>query len=65
MNRDKQMITAIDIYDPSTKAWKRSGAIASGRATTVAAVHEGAIHLVSGWTRMFKESNTANEAIPL
>ncbi len=65
MNRDKQMLTAIDIYDPATKAWKRSGNIASGRAITVAAVHQGAIHLLSGWTRMFKESNPASDVVLL
>lgn len=63
VDKDKQLITTIDSYDPRTGAWNRAGNLASGRAMAVAAAHGGVIHLLGGWTRLFKEANPSSDAV--
>lgn len=63
VDTEKKLITAIDSFDPRNGTWTRGGQLASGRAMAVAAVHGGAIHLLTGWTRLFKEANPSSEAV--
>lgn len=65
LDKDKALITVADVYDPVANRWTRGPQLASGRAMAVAARHGGAIHLISGWTKLFKIANPDSDMLRL
>lgn len=63
VDRNKALITAVDTYDPVANAWTRGRGLASGRAMAVADAVGSDIHLLSGWTKLFKIANPVGDVI--